>query len=118
MQVSELTFGGLIGAAAIILLLIGIYNVCMTALKNWREEKKRKNAPIDKLETGATDMKEELKTHSQMIAEDRERLSTLEEQQRIMLRAMMAMLSHELNGNSTEKLSASVTEIQDFLIKK
>lgn len=118
MQLSDLTFGGLIGAAAIILLLIGIYNVIMTALKNWREEKKRKNAPVEKLETGATNMLETLKAHDQMIQSDRERLTTLEEQQRIMLRALMAMLSHEINGNSTEKLSASVSEIQDFLIKK
>ena len=118
MQITDLTFGKIIAAAAIILCLIGIYNVCMTALKNWREEQKRKKAPIEKLENGTISMKDEIKTHSQMIAEDRERLSALEEQNRIMLRALMAMLSHELNGNSTEKLSASVSEIQDFLIRK
>lgn len=118
MQVTDLTFGKLILAVAIILLLIGIYNVIMSAVKTWREEQKRKKAPIEKLENGTISMKDEIKTHSQMIQEDRERLSSLEEQQRIMLRAMMAMLSHELNGNDVQKLRDSVSEINDFLIKK
>ena len=37
---------------------------------------------------------------------------------RIIMRALMAMLSHEINGNSDEKLKASFDEIQQFLIEK
>ena len=118
MQVTDLTFAKLIGTAAVILCLIAAYNLIMTAIKNWREEKKRKNAPVTVLEGRADETKTMLEAHEQMLKSDRERLDTLEEQQRIMLRALMAMLSHEINGNSTEKLTASVSEIQDFLIKK
>lgn len=118
MQITDVTFGELIGAAAIILILIGIYNTVMTAIKNWREEKKRKNAPVAALEGRADETKQMLQAHEQMLRQDRERLDKLEDQQRILLRAMMAMLSHELNGNSTEKLKDSVAEINDWLIRK
>lgn len=118
MKLEDLTFGSLIGLVAVALLLIGIYNTIMTALKNHREEKKRKAAPVEALESRADNARQMLQAHDEMIKADRERLDKLEEQQRIMLRALMAMLSHEVNGNSTDKLKASVVEINDFLIKK
>lgn len=118
MQITDVSFGELIGAAAIILILIDIYNTVMTAIKNWREEKKRKNAPVATLEGRADETKQMLQAHAQMIQSDRERLTALEEQQRIMLRAMMAMLSHEIDGNTVDKLKASVTEINEWLIRK
>ncbi|MCR4622668.1 MAG: hypothetical protein K5663_11365 [Clostridiales bacterium] len=118
MKIEEVTWGGLIAAVAIILLLIGIYNTVMTALKNHREEAKRKRAPVEKLEGRADATSEMLKQHEQMLQSDKERLNAMEEQQRIMLRAMVAMLSHEINGNSTDKLQASMVEIQNYLISK
>ena len=110
---------GMVGAfAAFILLLVAAYNAISTAIKNWNESRKRKRAPIDKLENRADDTADKLRLHTEMLESDKKRLDMLEEQQRIMLRALMAMLSHEINGNSSEKLKASVAEIQDFLIKK
>ena len=118
MKIEDLTWGGLIGTAAIILLLIGIYNVIMTALKNHREEVKRKRQPVENLENKASATAETLRQHEQMLHEDRDRLNRLEEQQRIQLRAMVALLSHSINGNSTDKLQASMAEIQNYLISK
>ena len=118
MQVKDLTVGGLIGAAAVILVLVAAYNTIMSAVKTWREEQKRKKAPVVALEGRADETKAMLEAHTQMLQADRARLTALEEQQRIMLRALMAMLSHELNGNDVQKLRDSVSEINDFLIKK
>lgn len=118
MQLQDLTFEKLIGAAAVILLMIGIYNTIMTAIKNHREEKKRKSEPVRKIKESAGKTREMVEKHEKMLRADRKRIATLEDEQRIMLRSQMAMLSHEINGNSIDKLKKSVAEIQDYLIDK
>lgn len=111
MQIQTLTFEQVIGAAAIILLMIGIYNTVMSALKTHREEKRRREQPVNNLE-------EKVNDHDERLDRDHKRLNDLEESNRIIMRALMAMLSHEINGNSDEKLKASFDEIQQFLIEK
>ena len=107
----NITFGQLAGLAALVLVLVGAYNTIMSAAKNWREEKKRKDAPVNTLETKVNE-------HEDKLKRDHERLTDLEDSNRIILRALMAMLSHEINGNSDERLRASFEEIQKYLIEK
>ena len=111
MQIQALSFEQLIGTAAVILLLVGIYNTVMGAIKTAREEKKLKNQPVNTLETTVQD-------HTKKLATDHERITALEESNRIIMRALMAVMSHEVNGNSTEKLQKSMDEIQQFLIER
>ena len=82
-----------------------------TERKKQREEKKRKDAPVNTLETKVNE-------HEDKLKRDHERLTDLEDSNRIILRALMAMLSHEINGNSDERLRASFEEIQKYLIEK
>ena len=107
----SITFGQLVGLAALVLVLVGAYNTIMTAIKNWRDEKKRKDQPVNTLE-------EQVKQHEERLKRDHERLNDLEDSNRIILRALMAMLSHEINGNSDDKLKDSFDEIQKYLIQK
>ena len=107
----NITFGQLAGLAALVLVLVGAYNTIMSAVKNYRDEKKRKDAPVSTLETKVNEHEEKLKR-------DHERLTDLEDSNRIILRALMAMLSHEINGNSDDKLKDSFDEIQKYLIQK
>ena len=83
----------------------------MSAIKTAREEKRRREQPVSSLETL-------VQHHDEKLIRDHERLNGLEESSRITLRALMALLSHEINGNSDEKLKASFDEIQKFLIEK
>lgn len=107
----SVTFEQLVGLMAAALVLIGAYNTIMSAVKTHREEKRRKNAPVSTLE-------EQVKQHEEKLKRDHERLNELEESNRIIMRALMAMLSHEIHGNSDEQLKASFDEIQKFLIEK
>ena len=56
MQIQTLTFEQLLVAIAVILLLIDIYNKIMTAVKNAREEKKRRSQPVNTLEDTVNDV--------------------------------------------------------------
>jgi len=111
MQIQTLTFEQLVGAAAVILLMIGIYNTIMTAIKNAREEKKRRNQPVNTLE-------DTVKDHTEKLKNDHERLTDLEKAIRILMRSQIAQLDHEISGNSIEKLKDSRAEIQQYLIDK
>ena len=111
MQIQTITFEQLVGTVAVILLMIGIYNTIMSAIKTHREEKRRREQPVSNLEGT-------VKEHDDRLKRDHERLNDLEEANRIQMRALMAMLHHEIDGNSTEGLKKSYDEIQQYLIDK
>lgn len=114
----DLTFEKIVGAVAVILVMIGAYNTIMTAIRNHREEKKYKDSPLVKLS-------EQVERHDSMLANDKkriddlfERLKRIDEQSTIMLRSNRALLSHGINGNSTDKLKDSMDEIDNFLFAR
>ena len=113
-----LTFEQLITTAVVILVLVGAYNTIITAVKNHRSEKELKNSPITKLT-------ERVDRHDDLLQKDKDRLDDHERQlvsmgqeSKIMLRGVRALLSHEVNGNSDDKLRASMSEIDDYLISR
>lgn len=118
MTLKDVTFEQLIGLAVIIVILAGAYNTIMAAIKNHMEAKKRQNAPVDTL-TARVD------SHDKMLANDKrsieemdERLTTLKTESAMTLKGVRALLSHEINGNSTEKLKESYDNIDNYLINK
>ena len=52
------------------------------------------------------------------LAMDKKRLDSLEDGQKVMLRGINAIISHEINGNSTDKLQKSQNEIMEYLIER
>lgn len=118
MQLGQLTFGEFIGAAVVVMLLIGIYNTIMTAVKNYLDAKKRHDAPVDEL-------KERIDAHDKMLSNDKRRIEEIEalvkhtrEESAMTLRGVRALLSHELNGNSDDKMKECYDSIDDYLINK
>lgn len=111
MQVAEITFPQLVSVAAILLAIIGAYNAIMTAIKNHRDEKTTKSKPIE-------DIKAKLEAHDKMLARDKERLDDMEDLHTVLLRSIKSILSHEVNGNSVDKMKQSVQEIDDYLIRR
>lgn len=114
----QITYQQLVGAVAVILVLLGAYNTIMGAIKTHREEKRLRDSPVVKLQ-------ERVDRHDELLQKDKDRLDAMEtqmqgmgEQSTIMLRGVLALLSHEINGNSTDKLKDSMTEINDYLIRR
>ena len=52
------------------------------------------------------------------LGKDNKRIASLEEGNRVICRALMALLSHEINGNSNEKLVKALADLNDYLIEK
>ena len=47
MQIQALSFEQLVGTVAVILLLVGVYNTIMNAIKTAREEKRLREQPVN-----------------------------------------------------------------------
>lgn len=114
----NITFGQFMGLCGVVLVLVGAYNVIITAVRNHREEKKLRNSPI-------TQLTERVDKHDVLLAKDKDRLDEHDEQLRnmstqstIILKGVRALLSHEINGNSVDKLQTSANEIDDYLIDR
>ena len=52
------------------------------------------------------------------LEDNKGRIETLEAGNRVICKALLAMLSHEINGNSTDKLQKAMSDLNDYLIDK
>ena len=87
--------------------LISFVMLCWNLIDKIRAARK----PKDELEGWQRETDEKLKR-------DKERLDILEEGNKVICRGILALLSHEINGNSTDKLKASQSEITNYLIDR
>lgn len=52
------------------------------------------------------------------LDKDNKRIKSLEDGNRVICKGLLALLSHEINGNSTDKLQAAMTALSDYLIER
>ena len=52
------------------------------------------------------------------LSNDHKRLEAVENGNKVVCRGILALLSHEINGNSVDKLKASQSEMTDYLIER
>ena len=89
--------------AALLGAIVLIGNVIKT-VKNWKE-------PHD-------DMQEWRRGVDNKLKADKDRLDCLEQGNKVICRGILALLSHEVNGNSIDKLTKSQAELTDYLIDR
>jgi hypothetical protein len=102
-----MTFIQLRDAAIIVIAALGLIVLMGNVFKTFKEWKK----PKDDLQKWRDDVDKKLTS-------DNDRLEVLESGNRVICRGILAMLSHDINGNSIDKLVASQTEITNYLIDK
>ena len=93
----------IIVAVAILVFIVLLGNVIKT-LKDWRKpgmsEAEWRRDVDDKL------------------GNDNRRIKSLEDGNRVVCKALMALLSHEINGNSNDKLQKALSDLNDYLIER
>jgi len=53
----------------------------------------------------------------QKLDSDNKRIKHLEEGNKVKCKALMALLSHEINGNSSDKLQKALEDLNEYLIE-
>lgn len=87
-----------------VLTFIVLVSNAFKAIKEWRK-------PHDDLDKWRVEV-------DMKLANDNKRLESLEGGIKVLCRGNLAMLSHLINGNSKEKMTASQTEITNYLIER
>jgi hypothetical protein len=59
-----------------------------------------------------------LKKHAELLEKDNRRLDALEEQDRLVMQALFALLAHSIDGNDVDAMKKVKEEIQQYLILK
>ena len=97
--------------AAGIVLLGSAGGVVVTLYRYARKPNDNQNARLDK--------------HDQLLDNDNQRLKALEawraeknDSERLIMKALYALMQHSLDGNHTEKITASMSELEEYLFKK
>lgn len=52
------------------------------------------------------------------LEDSKERIDTLEAGNRVICKALIAIMSHEINGNSIDKLQKAMSDLNEYLIDK
>ena len=99
-------------AACAAVIAIGGAVAVIVKLWNWQRKPSRDN-------------QEALESFRTYLASDKRRIETLErnqeesaEQSKLMLKALVSLLGHEIDGNHVDKLTEVRDEIQDYLIER
>ena len=93
--------GFFVVAAALVVFLVGVLNL----VKSWRDLRKPSaNAEQWRAET---DLR---------LNRDNKRIAALEEGNKALCHGMLALLSHEINGNSMDKLKHEQENITEYLL--
>lgn len=127
------TLIGLVGIGSLIVLADKVADV----FRKRREREKLKQQPEDKLadtisakvlaklEPRFTEIERKLATdksrldeHTRILGAHQDQLANIEQGNKVMCRGILALLSHEINGNSDDKLRASQAELTNYLIEK
>lgn len=60
----------------------------------------------------------QVKKFAEYLDRDNRRLNTLDEGNRVTQRALLALMSHAINGNDIDKLSKAKDDLESYLINK
>jgi len=85
--------------------------VICSVLKKAREPEDLQNTRLDALEA-------QVKKFSEYLDRDNRRLNTLDEGNRVTQRALLALMSHAINGNDVDELVKAKKSLENYLIDK
>ena len=103
----SITIGQVKDFAIVLLALAGVVVLIGNVIKTFKDWRK----PHDNLNEWKRRVDDKLDA-------DNDRLKSMEDGNKVICRGILALLSHEINGNSDDKLRASQTEITNYLIDR
>ena len=90
-------------------------SAAVTVIVSWinkaKEPNTRQNLRLDQLETKIEKM-------SMYLDNDNVRIKAIEEGNKVTQKALLALMSHAINGNDTDKLEEAKNSLEQYLINK
>ena len=90
--------------------ILGFIVLIGNAIKTVRDWRRPADEARDEADQWRTEMDESMKDNT-------DRLTKVEDGNKIIMKALMAIMKHEINGNSVDKLQMALDELNDYLIQ-
>lgn len=100
-----------LGICAAIVSISAATTVIIKIIQHAKAPDKKQDERLDALER-------KVKHFAELFDNDNERLKELEEGNMVTQQAILALLSHSINGNDTDKLTKARDDLQKYLIER
>lgn len=92
--------------------------IIINAIKKLKEPENAQNHKIQDLEERMNKFEDRLTKHEEYFNNDNKRLLAIEEGNRVTQKALLALMSHAINGNDVDKLKEAENSLREYLINK
>lgn len=79
---------------------------------------KKVKSPNDIQNTRLDNLEKKVEEHTEILAKDKSRFETIEEGNRVVQRALLALLAHGIDGNDIDAMKSAKDELTNYLIKR
>ena len=100
-----------LGICAAIVSISAATTVIVKLIQHAKAPDRKQNERLDELE-------KKVKHFDSLFDNDNKRLNELEEGNRVTQQALLALLSHSINGDDTDKLTKARDDLQRYLIER
>lgn len=64
------------------------------------------------------DLKKKVEQHDTFFANDKKRIDSIDESNKILCKSMLVLINHEITGNGIDKMKQARDELQEYLIER
>lgn len=105
------------GCSALITLSAAVV-IVINAIKKLKEPENAQDRKIQDLDERMNKIEDRLTKHEECFNNDNKRLLAIEEGNRVTQKALLALMSHAINGNDVDKLKEAENSLREYLINK
>lgn len=108
----------LMGCCSALITIAAAVSIIVSAVKKLKEPENVQNKKISDMEDKMKHFEDRLKKHEEYFNNDNKRLLAIEEGNRVTQKALLALMSHAINGNDVDKLKEAENSLREYLINK
>ena len=108
----------LMGCCSALITIAAAVSIIISAVKKLKEPENVQNNKIRDIEDKMKRLEDRLKKHEEYFNNDNKRLLAIEEGNRVTQKALLALMSHAINGNDIDKLKEAENSLREYLINK
>ena len=108
----------LMGCCSALITIAAAVSIVISAVKKLKEPENVQNNKIRDIEDKMKHLEDRLKKHEEYFNNDNKRLLAIEEGNRVTQKALLALMSHAINGNDVDKLKEAENSLREYLINK
>jgi len=108
----------LMGCCSALITIAAAVSIVIGAIKKLKEPENVQNNKIRDIEDKMKHLEDRLKKHEEYFNNDNKRLLAIEEGNRVTQKALLALMSHAINGNDVDKLKEAENSLREYLINK